>query len=226
VPLKQRLLRSSRSLAWAPVVLLLPVSASASPPAAIDLSRTWSIDIHLSDHAEQIARAIEIDTGELKVERPMPPGPRGGAGVADAPELRKSDGTRPGRELADARMSADERKVLAELIRPIQFPPLTLTVTQSDTMLTIKGDRAPYEMRTDGKAEKHALESGTVKRTAQWVGPQLRVVYEVGHAGLLTYTYTLVPSTGQLLIRVNFERLPGYPGPFDIKLVYNRSKAF
>jgi hypothetical protein len=84
------------------------------------------------------------------------------------------------------------------------------------------GDR---DLRIDGKAEKHPLETGTVKRTAQWVGPQLRVVYEVGHAGLLTYTYALVPSTGQLLIRVNFERLPGYPGPFDVKLVYNRSKA-
>lgn len=92
-------------------------------------------------------------------------------------------------------------------------------------MLTIEGDRAPYEMHTDGKAEKHALEGGTVKRTAQWVGPQLRVVYEVGRAGLLTYTYTLVSSTGQLLIRVNFESLPGRPGPFDIKLVYNRSQA-
>ena len=159
------------------------------------------------------------------VERFAPVSPRGAAGVPDAPEARESGGKRPGREPADDRMSADDRKVLAELIRPVLFPPLTLIVTQADTIVTIAGDRSPYEMRTDGKVEKHALETGTVKRTTQWVGPQLRVVYEIGHAGLLTYTYTLVFSTGQLLIRVNFESLPGHPGPFDIKLVYNRSKA-
>lgn len=206
-------------------MLLASLSAWAGPSPPIDLSGTWSIDLHLSDHAEQIARAIEIDIGEVRVERFAAAGPRGGAGVSDAPEGRKGGATRPGSEPAEDRPSGDERKVLGELIRPIQFPPLTLTVTQSDTALTVAGDRAPYVMHTDGRAEKHILETGTVKRTAQWVGPQLRVVCEVGHAGLLTYTYALVPSTGQLLIRVNFERLPGYPGPFDIKLVYNRSKT-
>ena len=224
MPIMQRLIRSS--LAWMPIVLVLvPVSTRAGRPAAIDLSGTWSIDLHLSDHPEQIARAIEIDTGELRVEGPTHPRPHGSAGTLNVPESRTGDAMQPGRALADAQMSGGERKVLGELVRPIQFPPLTLTVTQSDTTLTIAGDRAPYEMRTDGKAEKLSLETGTVKRSAQWVGPQLRVVYEVGHAGLLTYTYALVPSTGQLLITVNFERVAGYPGPFDIKLVYNRTRS-
>ena len=31
-------------------------------------------------------------------------------------------------------------------------------------------------------------------------------------------------DTGQLLIRINFERGPGQPGPFDIKIVYKRRK--
>jgi hypothetical protein len=51
-------------------------------------------------------------------------------------------------------------------------------------------------------------------------GPQLVVAYEVGHAGTLTYAYSLVPTTKQLLIRVNFERRPEQPGPSEIKLVY------
>jgi hypothetical protein len=42
--------------------------------------------------------------------------------------------------------------------------------------------------------------------------------------GILTYSYSIVPTTGQLLIRINFERVPEQPGPFDIKIVYNRSK--
>jgi hypothetical protein len=61
-----------------------------------------------------------------------------------------------------------------------------------------------------------------VRDLASWEGPTLVVTYEVGHAGVLTYTYSLVPTTKQLLIRVNFERRRGQPGPSDIKLVYNR----
>jgi hypothetical protein len=109
------------------------------------------------------------------------------------------------------------------LIRPVRFPPLTLKISQSDQTLTIVGDREPYEMRTDGKDEKYALETGSVKRTAQWTGPHLRVAYEVGHAGMLTMT-TQSFTTGQLLIRINFERIRDEPGPFDIKIVYNRRK--
>ena len=89
--------------------------------------------------------------------------------------------------------------------------------------LLIVGDRDPYEMRTDGKAEKYALETGSVKRTAQWTGPHLRVAYEIRHTGILTYDYSIVP-TGQLLIRINFERIRDEPGPFDVKIVYNRRK--
>ena len=51
------------------------------------------------------------------------------------------------------------------------------------------------------------------------------VAYEVGQAGTLTYTYSLVPTTKQLVIRVNFERRPGQPGPFEIKLVYDPAPA-
>ena len=121
-------------------------------------------------------------------------------------------------------MSETDRKVLAELLRPVRFAPLTLKISQSDQTLTIVGDREPYQMHTDGKAEKHLLETGSVNRTAQWTGPHLRVAYEVGRAGMLTYDYSIVPTTGQLLIRINFERIRDEPGPFDVKIVYNRRK--
>jgi hypothetical protein len=77
----------------------------------------------------------------------------------------------------------------------------------------------------DGTREKRFTEAGPSARTAAWEGPQLKVAYDVGRAGTLTYTYFVVPTTGQLLIRVNCERVPAQPGPFDIKLVYNRRSA-
>jgi hypothetical protein len=66
------------------------------------------------------------------------------------------------------------------------------------------------------------LQAGTVERVARWEGPTIVIAYDVGHAGTLTYAYALVRTTKQLLIRVNFERVRGEPGPFDINLVYNR----
>ena len=106
----------------------------------------------------------------------------------------------------------------------MEFPPTTLAITQGDTSVTITaGQRTPDVFRTDGKSEKRSLEAGTVNRTAVWEGPYLRVAYDMGRAGTLTYTYSIVPTTRQLLIRVNVERVPGDPGPFEIKLVYNRT---
>ena len=130
----------------------------------------------------------------------------------------------PDRHAAELPPLGRKPSAVADLLTHPKCPPLTLNISQSDQMLTIVGDREPYQIRTDGKAEKHLLETGSVNRTEQWTGPQLRVAYEVGRSGLLTYNYTIVPTTGQLLIRINFERVRDEPGPFDVKIVYNRRK--
>lgn len=85
-------------------------------------------------------------------------------------------------------------------------------------------DTGTITLQTNGKAERQQLAAGIVDRTATWEGPQLVVRYEVGRAGTLTYTYLLAPTTGQLVVRINFERRRGEPGPFDIKLVYDRRR--
>jgi hypothetical protein len=197
---------------------LLAGSLVAQGPAAspIDLSGAWSLDVHLTDHPEQIARSIQFNTGEFApatfrgVEVPPPRAGIGGRGGVRQDPL-------PGQ------ISPEDRKLLAELIRPIQYPPPSLAIEQQDVTVTITaGERATYTLKADGKGEKMTLESGTVDRKATWKGRALGVAYEVGQAGILTYTYAIVPTTGQLLIRVNFERVPGQPGPFEIKLVYNK----
>ena len=199
-------------LALLPLLLvLLPVVSPGGQvlPAPIDLAGTWSLDIHLSDHPEQVARAIQFDTGEFTAEA-------FGRGM----EPRAGEERRPPAD----RMSTNDRKLLAELTRPVKFPSPTLTIAQRDNAVTFTvGERAPDTLRTDGKTEKRSLDAGTFNRTAEWAGPQLLVAYEVGRAGTLTYTFSIVPTTRQLLIRVNFELVPGQPGPFEIKLVYNRA---
>jgi hypothetical protein len=56
----------------------------------------------------------------------------------------------------------------------------------------------------------------------RWEGPQLVSEQDLGGGRLVRYTYSIVPTTKQLLVRVAIDRTPGFPGPFQIRLVYNR----
>ena len=124
-----------------------------------------------------------------------------------------------------SRLRPEESKLLAEVAHPVLFPRPTLTIAQAEGIVTLTGGQGTSEtLRTNGKSEKQSFETGTAFRTAAWEGPQLRVAYEVGRIGTLTYVFSIVPTTKQLLVRVNFERTPGTAGPFEIKLVYNRTK--
>ena len=121
-------------------------------------------------------------------------------------------------------MSLDDWKKVTELTNAVQFASPTLTITLTENTITTVGSRGGTQtVPMNGKTEKYVLDAGTVDREAHWEGPTLILAYHVGHAGALTSTYALEPTTKQLLIRVNFERVRGQPGPFDIKLVYNRA---
>lgn len=202
--------------------------AGQASGSATDLSGTWSLDIHLSDSPEQVARMLRVDTGEFPLEVFGRGAEASGAGGIGREGTGRGGAGRqgPGRAAASDQMNADDRKTLSELTRPVRFAAPRLTISQTATEVIIEPSiGAPQTLRTDGKAEKHQLEAGTVQRRASWEGPQFLVTYEVGGAGKLTCAYSLVPTTGQLLIRVNFERRPKEPGPFEIKLVYGRAPA-
>jgi hypothetical protein len=206
---------SARFLAPFLLTASLAAQGPATPP--VNISGAWSLDTYLTDHPEQIARSIQFNTGEFAP-----------ATFREAEAIAAVRGGRGGRggALKDplpGQITPEDRKLLAELFRPIQYPPPSLTIAQQDVSVTITaGATATYTLKADGKNEKMTLESGTVDRKATWKGRALHVGYEVGQSGILTYAYTIVPTTGQLLIRVNFERVPGQPGPFEIKLVYNK----
>lgn len=204
------------------VPFLFAASLAAQGPATppVNISGAWSLDTYLTDHPEQIARSIQFNTGEFAP-----------ATFREAEALAAARGGRGGRGGAGkdplpGQITPEDRKLLSELIRPIQYPPPSLTIEQQGEGVTITaGERATYTLKADGKGERMTLESGSVERKATWKGRLLHVAYDVGRSGVLTYAYSIVPTTGQLVIRVNFERLPGQPGPFEIKLVYNKKPA-
>jgi hypothetical protein len=218
--------------AWAlalGLVWLTPVRAQEQTAVRPDFSGTWALDSYLSDNPEQIAREIRIDTRQATDQDffPVENGPEGPDGRGRS--ARGEGGvSSPGRDRRPPQsrdpIGQEDRKKLTELTDAVQFAPTDLSIAQRGSDLTITSARGGADsLHADGKTEKRSLRAGTVDRSTSWEGPTLTVAYEVGHAGTLTYRYRLLPSTGQLLIRVNFERPPGQPGPFDIKLVYNRA---
>lgn len=209
------------------IAYAVPAYAQAIASGRPDFRGTWTFDIYLSDNPEQVARALRIDTGQGGqeafvgggIDRGRPGGiGRGGGGRGDF------DSPGRGRVETVEQLRPEDRKKLAELTDAVQFASPTLTIAQTDSTITIAGIRSGNQtLTTNGEVEKQTLDAGAVDRVARWEGPTLVVAYEVGHAGTLTYTYLVVPTTKQLMIRVNFERVRGQPGPFDIKLVYNRA---
>lgn len=214
-------------LVVAGIACAAPARAQDKPAGRPDFSGAWTLDSYLSDNPEQVARAIRLDTGQYleqelvggEIERGRP----GGIGRAGGNQGGRGGPARGQGATAD-QVSPDDRKKLTELTDAVQFASPTLTISQTVSAITITSTRGGTQtVRTDGKAETQQLDAGAVDRVANWEGPTVVVAYEVGHAGTLTCTYRLVPTTKQLLIRVNFERRRGEPGPFDIKLVYNRA---
>ena len=203
-------------------------AAQAPSVAAPTISGTWALDPYLSDKPEQVARELRFDTGDVEEELRGREAERGeGGGFGRSGAGRGGFGrSGPARAQSRNQLSDDDRKKLKELTDAVQFAPATLTIAQTDGDVVFASSKGTKQtVRANGKAEKYQLDAGIVDLTASWEGQQLVVAYEVGHAGILRYTYLLVPTTKQLLVRVNFERRPVQPGPFDVKLVYNRAPA-
>lgn len=214
------------------LVLTIAVAADVGgqgPSGHPNLAGTWTLDTYLSDSPEQVAHELQFDTGLSRdpalfgtdADTGRGGTRRGGIGRGGFGGDR--DRSAPTGEPRD-HLSAEDRARLKELTDAVQYAPPTFTIAQTETAITVttsSGDARTFHLT--GKPEKEALGAGTVERTATWEGPQLVVRYRVGNAGTLVYTYFIVPTTKQLLIRVNFERGPRERGPFDVKLVYDRS---
>lgn len=180
------------------VTLAALAQTPAGTPAG--LSGTWTLDTYLSDRPEQIAAAIRIDLGfgrEAEAVAPNGPPPEG---------MRGGDPRRRGRgqpPRIDA-PSAEEQNKLEEQLSPLRYPPTSLKVEAAADRATATDDQ--------GQA-----------RTLRWDGPQLTFDQDIGKGRKVLYTYSIVPTTRQLLVRVRFDRGPGLSSPFEIRYVYNRS---
>ncbi len=196
----------------------LAVGALLRAQAPIDLSGTWTFDTYLSDNAQQVAASIRADLGQNDSGL--------AGGVSEGGRVGRSAGRRgpahAGR--VTPAPNAEDQRVLDAITHPLRYPPPTLRIIQSSTTVTIRDPQGQSRaFQTNGKREQQMFDTARADSVARWEGPQMVVDIDLGNGRKLTYTYSIVPTTRQLLVRVTLERAPNQPGPFEIKFVYNRA---
>jgi hypothetical protein len=194
--------------------------SAADATAAVDLSGSWTLDTVLSDNPQQVAAAIREDLGQRDF------GVFGGEGGGRYG--RGGMGRRGGRQAPEgqARGSVpandEDQRNLDAVTRTVRYPPPTLQIIQTADAFTVNESPAGTRtFHTSGHREQQMFDATRVNSSAEWQGPQLVIDFDLGRGRKMTYAYSVVPTTRQLLVRITFERGPNQPGPFGIKYVYN-----
>jgi len=197
--------------------MLLPIVARGQ--GAVDLSGNWTLDTVLSDSPEQIAATIRIDLGQGG-DNPFADSAGGGAGHRSGG--RRGAEPRPG-GAQNHPPNADEQKRIDGLTESLRYPPTRLTIAQTAAAITVTDEQQrPRTLTPTGQREKETVGAASLVVATRWEGPQLVSEQDLGGGRLVRYTYSIVGTTKQLLVRVAIDRTPGFPGPFQIRLVYNR----
>lgn len=163
-----------------------------SAAPGLDLSGTWNLDTYLSDHPEQVAAAIRAD---LRIGPDTAFLMMGTRGQGRGRNQRQSDAKEP---------NADEQQQIDDLTMALRYPAPTLQIAQNGDAVAL----------TDAQGQTRTLN--------HWEGPQLVATTDLGNGRRMIATYSIVPTTKQLMIRTTIERAPNQPGAFEIKQVYDR----
>jgi hypothetical protein len=211
------------------LVGLLTVSGPAS--AQTDFSGTWTLDRDLSGDLSKATfeppqSQTRRNTGGLTggfggVGGRGGYGRRGGSGGR-----RPSGGAGGGDNRNDngnaAALTADERTRLRELADYVKgFTSIVIVHSDHSTFAVTDAQGRSRLFPTDGSKTQHALATTTVDSTTKWDGPHLVTIYTIGPARELVFTYTLVPATRQMALRVRLDESgrPRADVP-ELRLVY------
>ena len=182
-----------------------------------DFSGTWSLDTGLSNDPSQAS----FDTRNNETRGA---GGRSG-GYGGGGRRGGFGGYSPGRggqRQATAANTIEQRR-LQELTDALKKASKTLIISHHDPSFVINDSQDHTEFfQTNGSTDEHHLTSGTVNSTTHWEGSRLVTEYEIGSRDKLVYTYTVLPKTKQLVLRVRRDSSggPRTSGP-ELKLVYN-----
>lgn len=198
------------------------VSADLHP----DYSGTWTLDRSISNDPAQ----ARFDAGNRGPGANRPRvgfggggfgGSFGGGGVG-----RRGGGRNDGdgaRENTKDTATADETARLAALTDELKTGSATLTISHHDPDFVVNDAlNHAFFLHTNASRDDHPLGALTITSTTHWEGDRIVAEYAVSDRRTLVYTYTLLPKTRQMVLRVRaqFNDISSANIP-ELKLVYS-----
>jgi hypothetical protein len=198
-----------------------PAAQAADKP---DLSGTWQLD-----------RGISTDLATLSFEpRANADNPRGsmgrggyGGGYGGRGGGFGGYGGRNAPRQPARTSSPEEQARLKMLTDDIKAGSATLVISHHEPTFTVSDAQGKTRfLKTDGGTDKNQLGAATIESTTHWEGTRLVAEYTIGASRMLAYTFTMLPATKQLVIRIRIEdsQNPRAAGP-EAKLVYTLSST-
>jgi hypothetical protein len=186
-----------------------------STVARPDFSGSWALDRSISsDPAQAAFDTIGARAGGAGGGRGGGFGGRGGFGGGG--------GGNTSRNPVSA-ITPEERNRLRELTDQLKRSSAAIVIAHNEPTFTVTDSQGRAQVfQTDGSIDQRQLVSVFVDCSAHWDDSRLVIEYVVSVDRKLIYTYTLLPKTMQLVIRVTLDapetRRGGSP---EIKLVYD-----
>jgi hypothetical protein len=193
-----------------------PPAASAAATDLPDFSGTWSLERSISTDPAQIT----FDPGG---DRQPNTSRRGGFGGRSG---RGSGGrsSRQGSGNGTVTLTPLEQQRLTALTSQLKTSVTTLIISHHDPDFVVNDaeDHTQF-FQTNGARNENYVGSTTVTSSTQWEGSRIVTRYDISSRLTLAYTYTLLPKTRQLVLRIvrtSSDRQG--QGEQEVKLVYER----
>jgi hypothetical protein len=102
-------------------------------------------------------------------------------------------------------MDPDAMRKHMEVMREVMESPAHVIVTVGDGAITfVQADGRSQRFTTDGKKEKHQLQSATIETKTKWDGVSRRQELDLGDDQKIVRTFTVAGDTGQLTVSTTF----------------------
>lgn len=198
-------------------------AAATSPDARPNFSGTWALDRGISnDPAQASFDAPQNQNGQRSGGSggSRRRGGFGGGGFGGGGG--GFGGSRPANRDSAPPATTDERARLQALTDQLKKEFTTLVISHHDPSFVINDAKDHTQFfQTTGSTDDHQLGAVTVSSSTHWDGSRLVTEYSLSSRQKLVYTFTLLPATKQLVLRVRLDATEGRrtEGP-ELKLAY------
>lgn len=192
-------------------------AAPATDTDKPDFSGTWALDRNISTDPTQIDFAPAATPN-----RPMRGG-FGGGGIGGFGGGRSRQ--RRNEQSAEEGLTQVEQERLKVLTDQLKTATATLVISHHDPDFVVNdAQNHTLFLHTTGVNDDNHVGSTTISSTTHWDGSKIVTECVLGSRLTLVYTYTLLPNTKQLVVRVSRHAGDRQRAGQDVRLVYRPQK--